>query len=99
MRKEAWERKASELTDNPVSKALALLGGQIKASKLLGVNQGYIGSWALKTIPIDRALQLAKAVNYAVTYQEMRPDLDWGPPVTVYIAAPTEEEIARSTGT
>lgn len=60
-------------------RACSLVGGQTKMARLLNVKPPTVNQWihCVKQIPAERCPEIEKAVNGAVTCEELRPDVDW----------------------
>lgn len=60
-------------------RACKLTGGQANMAKLLNVKPPTVSQWVhlVKQIPAERCPEIEKAVNGAVTCEELRPDVDW----------------------
>lgn len=62
---------------NPVQKACDALGGQRQLATALGVTPSAVNQWVTGAtrVTAERAAQIEKATNGAVTRNELRPDV------------------------
>lgn len=71
------ERNNLALATAALQRAVDLSGGQNALARMIGVGQGHVWYWLRrsKRIPAERAAQVERATDGAVTKEELRPDL------------------------
>lgn len=60
--------------ESALSKACRLAGSLTKLAQKVDVTKGAVGQWGDR-VPAERVLDVARAVGFAVTPHELRPDL------------------------
>ena len=62
-----------------VIRAAEIVGSQRSLAEHIGVTPGAVSQWALGlyVVPVERAVQIERVTDGAVTRRDLRPD-DWG---------------------
>ncbi|MHB8368883.1 MAG: Cro/CI family transcriptional regulator [Leptospirales bacterium] len=91
----------------PVSRAVAIVGGQSALARELGVSQTTVWKWlnGIRKVPGPRALEIERMTGGQVTAEELRPSRERGeaPGVGEVLALPADvlvrlESLSKTTG-
>ena len=63
------------LMTTAINKAIEYYGSQAALARACGVSQMAVSKWTRHGVPPERALQIEKLTDGAVTRQDLRPDL------------------------
>ena len=66
-------------TDDPLNKAIAIVGSMQLLADLLGITKGAVSQWKQdeRKIPAEHCPQIERATDRAVMCEQLRPDVDW----------------------
>lgn len=68
-----------EHTDNPIKRAVALIGGQSATARALDITPPTVSQWVKgeRRVPDRHCIAIDRLTNGQVRCEELRPDIDW----------------------
>ncbi len=77
-----YHLKIMTIKASAIERAIAYLGGNSGAARVMRVKPPTIHQWksGARPVPAKRALEIERAAHGVVTCEDLRPDIDWSRP-------------------